>query len=276
MNINAPSPLPDITIIVISTNEGTELDSCLASLLESHAGFELIVFNNASVDQTSDLLERKYRDGRILVVTNRAKLGFIENCNKGIELATGRYVLLLNPDTILKPDTLANMVSFMDTHPDAAVATCRLLYPDGSHQAHVRRFPTLQSYFWRISHMDGLLPHLTSVKRYLMNDLSHDKPIEVDWFITAFFFMRKQTIDRIGALDKTLLQPFYCEDLEWCYRARMNGYKNYYLPNAEITHVYRQSSSKRFGRLSLVHLCNIVIFFWKHRISLMTGKVRSI
>ncbi|MFE0756872.1 glycosyltransferase family 2 protein [Inquilinus sp. NPDC058860] len=267
--------MPDISVVVISTNEGVELDPCLASVLASTADFELVVFNNASTDQTGDLLAHKYRDSRMSVVTNPTKLGFIENNNKGIELARGRYVLLLNADTILKPDTLAAMVNFMDAHADAAVATCRLLYPDGAPQAHVRRFPTPGSYFWRITHLDRLFPRLRSVERYLMNDLRHDRAVEVDWFITAFFFMRKEVIDRIGALDRTLLQPFYCEDLEWCYRARLAGYKNYYLPDVAITHVYRQSSSKRFSRLSVVHLCNIAIFFWKHRMALMTGKVAS-
>ena len=267
--------MPDTTVVIISTNEGADLDRCLASVLASNADLELIVFDNASTDQTGDLLTHKYRDHRISVVTNSTKQGFIENNNKGIELARGRYVLLLNPDTVLRPDTLATMVRFMDAHPDAAVSTCRLLYPDGAHQAHVRRFPTFGAYFWRITHLDRLFPRLRSVQRYLMNDLPHDEPAEVDWFITAFFFMRKQVIDTIGALDKTLLQPFYCEDLEWCYRARRSGYKNYYVPGAAITHIYRQSSSKRFGRLSLVHLCNIAIFFWKHRTALMTGKVAS-
>lgn len=265
--------MPDISVVIISTNEGAELDPCLASVLANRADFEVIAFDNASSDQTGDLLSRKYRDDRISVVTNPTKLGFIENNNRGIELAKGRYVLLLNCDTVLKPDTLATMVDFMDAHADAAVATCRLLYPDGAHQAHVRRFPTLRTYFWRITHLDRLFPRLRSVEQYLMNDLRHDRPAEVDWFISAFFFMRKQAIDKIGMLDRTLLQPFYCEDLEWCYRARLNGYKNYYLPDITITHVYRQSSSKRFNRLSVVHACNIAIFFWKHRLALMTGKV---
>jgi hypothetical protein len=273
--IEGALPMSDVTVVVISTNEADELDPCMASVLSSPADFDVIVFDNASTDRTGELLARKYRDERVRVVTNRTKLGFIENCNEGIALSQGRYVLLLNPDTIIKPDTLAEMVRFMDNQPDAAVATCRMLYPDGTHQAHVRRFPTLRTYFWRISRLDRLFPRRQSVDRYLMNDLRHDRPSQVDWFITAFFFMRKAVIAEIGDLDRRLLQPFYCEDLEWCYRARLRGYKNYYLPNVEITHMYRQSSSKRFNRLSLVHLCNIALFFWKHRAPLFAGKVAS-
>ena len=267
--------MPDVSIIVISTNEGAELDACLESVLAGRADFEVIAFDNASVDRTADLLARKFRDDRVRVVTNPRKLGFIENCNRGIELASGRYVLLLNPDTVLQPDTLEAMVQAMDEHPDAAVGTCRMLYPDGSHQEHVRRFPTPWTYFWRITRLDRLLPRPRTVERYLMNDLRHDRPVPVDWFITAFFFMRRDVIEKIGSLDKSLLQPFYCEDMEWCYRARLSGYRNYYFPEIAITHVYRQSSSKRFNRLSLVHLCNIAIFFWKHRAPLMAGKVAS-
>ena len=267
--------MPDVSVIIISTNEAAELGPCLASVLVSEVELEVIVFDNASTDATSDLLASNNRDIRISDVTNERKLGFIENNNKGIEMAKGRYILLLNPDTVVQPETLTTMVRFMDSHPGAAVATCRMLYPDGSYQAHVRRFPTPTTYFWRISHLDRLIPGLRSVERYLMHDLPHDRPSEVDWFISAFFFMRKEAIERIGTLDKTLLQPFYCEDLEWCYRARLKGYKNYYVPKTAITHVYRQSSSKRFGRLSLIHFCNIGIFFWKHRFPLLTKKVAS-
>ncbi len=268
--------MPDVSVVMISTNEAAELDACLPSVLANRADFELIVFDNASSDQTAALLAGKFRDPRLRVVSNPRKLGFIENCNHGIELARGRYVLLLNPDTVLQADTLERMVRYMDGLPDAAVATCRLLYPDGSHQMHVRRFPTPWTYFWRISRLDRVLPRPKAVERYLMDDLRHDRPVEVDWFITAFFFMRRAVIDEIGSLDKSLLQPFYCEDMEWCYRARLSGYKNYYLPELAIEHAYRQTSSKRFNRLSLVHLCNIAIFFWKHRFALAAGKVVSV
>lgn len=266
---------PDLTVIIISTNEGDVLDACLASVFQNAGRWECLVFNNASTDHTAYLLKEKYKDERLTVVDNPVKRGFIENNNVGLRLARGRYVLLLNPDTVVQSDTLEVMVRFMDTHPKAAVSTCRLIYADGAPQDNVRRFPTLLTYLYRIPPLDRIFRHHKLPQRYLMADMDREKTQEVDWFITAFFFLRKSAVDEIGLLDKHLLQPFYIEDLEWCYRAKLRGYRSYYVAETAVVHDYQQSSRKRFGRLTLVHLCNVLLFFQKHGWSILTRKVIS-
>lgn len=268
---------PDVTVIVISTNEGELLDACLTSVLQSvDVTFECLVFNNASRDNTAALMRDKFTDERITCLTNQRKLGFIENNNIGLRRAKGRYVLLLNPDTRVHPDTLSTMVHFMDIHPKGAVATCRLTYRDGTPQANVRRFPTPLTYFYRITMLDKLFPDHDVVKRYLLEDLNLSYTQDVDWFITAFFFMRRSIVDEIGPLDEKLMQPFYCEDLEWCYRSKLHGYRNYYVADASIVHDYQQTSRKKIGKLTFVHVCNILRFYQKHGRSMLAKKVASV
>jgi GT2 family glycosyltransferase len=264
--------VPDLTVITISTNEGSLLDPCLASVFKSDVRFECIVFNNASSDGTASLLREKFADPRLRVVTNPSKKGFIENNNDGFRLARGRYVLLLNPDTVVQPDTFKKMIDFMDTHPRAAVATCQLRNLDGTRQHNVRRFPTPLTYFYRILQLDKAFPHHRTVGKYLLSDMQWSETQPTDWFITAFFFMRKSVIDAIGPFDQSLLQPFYCEDLEWCYRSRINGYKNYYVADTSILHHYQQTSRRKIGRLTAVHLFNILVFFRKHGWSMLLGR----
>ena len=267
----------DLSIIIISTNEGHYLDRCLKSIFshEHKINFECIVMDNGSTDNTWSLITEKYSNPQIIPVKNKTKLGFIENNNIGLKMAHGNYILLLNPDTIIKPDTLEKMIDFMDHTPDAAVATCKIFFPTGDIQHNFRSFPTPLTYFLRILHIDNIFPNLKTIRKYLMKDFDRDNTSQVDWFITAFFFMRKKAIDVLGILDENLTQPFYCEDLEWCFRAKINGWKAYYVPTTDIIHDYQQDSRKRINRLTFVHLTNIVKFFKKHWRSYIKGEYKS-
>ena len=105
-----------------------------------------------------------------------------------------------------------------------------------------------------------------------MKDFDHASTRCVDWVLSALFLMRRSVIEQIGGLDNKLFQPYYLEDVEWCFRARINGFKAYYVPEVYAIHYYRRESVKKFGKLSLVHLLNILYFFNKHGLSLLLGK----
>ncbi len=255
---------PDISVIVVSTNEAAVLASCLRTLFQNTAHFEVLVFNNACTDETASLLETEFKRDELIVIHQSIKKGFIENCNEGILKARGRYILLLNPDTEVQKDTLLTMQKFMDSHPQVAVSTSRMKYLNKQIQWNCRRFPKLWTYFLRILHLDKVFPSLGAVQKYLMQDIDHQVTQPVDWFISAFFFMRKSVIEKIGILDPKLKQPFYCEDLEWCYRAKREGFQNYFVAETEILHHYRQSSRKGINFLTWVHLHNIGMFYLKH------------
>ena len=263
-----------VSVVVISTNEGEELRACLESLYRNEIAFECIVVDNASTDDTPLILSAYRQREGFRSIRLEEKKGFIENNNLAMQEARGRYVLLLNPDTIVQANTLASMVEFMEKYPQCAVATCRLVFPDGSIQHNCRTFPTPVTYFIRILRLDTLFPNMKVVRDYLMKDFLHSEVAEVDWFITAFFFMRRSHIDEIGGLDRTLLQPFYCEDLEWCFRAALSGHKRYFVPDTEVIHAYRRSSRAGINRLTWIHLANIALFYRKHGMSMLLGRHR--
>ena len=270
----------DISIITVGTNEKDFLRACLNSILRSRTQFkfETIVVDNASTDGTAEMLKNDFHN--IIVLPAPRKLGYIQNNNRAIKNARGRYIMLINADVELGEDTLETMVRFMDDHPQAAVSTCRLNFDDGSLQLNCRRFPTPLTYFFRLPYffrwikIGKKFAMSKTISDYLMLDYDHKQAREVDWVVSAVFFMRRSAIDQIGLFDEGLVPPFYLEDVDWCFRARTKGWKVYYTPDTSAVHFYQRSSVKKFNKLSLVHLCNTLIFLKKHCVSMALGKHR--
>lgn len=269
----------DISLITVSTNEADDLEKCLASIYqETHDfSFEVLVVDNASTDGTRELLAR-YPQVRVL--TTRERKGYIENNNLAIAEARGRYFLTMNADVVLQPGTLKYMLEFKDEHPDAALGACRLMFEDGSLQPTCRNFPTPMTYLSRLPHFLGWIPGMRRLasnrrsQRYVMGDYDHRQTRPVDWVISAFFMMRRSVVEEIGPFSPDLRQPFYLEDVDWCFRAHVAGYRVYYVPEVWATHLYRQSSVSGLNRLSFVHLANILIFFRNNGWSMLLGKHR--
>jgi GT2 family glycosyltransferase len=270
----------DLSIVLVSTDEAHHLARCLASVYgEPHPfAIELLVVDNASTDGTAELLREHYPQAVVLRTAKRR--GYIENNNLAIARARGRFVLSMNADVVLEPGTLDVMVDFMDRHPDAAVASCRLVFEDGNLQLTCRQFPTPLTYLFRLPHFLGWVPGLRrfaenrQVRDYLMLDFDHRTTRPVDWMISAFFLLRRSVVGEIGAFAGYLRQPFYLEDVDWCFRARLAGYKAYYVGEVAAVHLYRQGSVRRLNRLSFVHLANILIFFRQHGWALVRGRHR--
>ncbi|MBN1878770.1 glycosyltransferase family 2 protein [bacterium] len=254
----------DISIITISTNEGDQLADSIRSVRAGSEGLtvEYFVIDNGSTDSTSDVLNQ-YQD--IHVIRQRTRIGFATNNNLAILRSTGRYVLLLNPDTIMDPDTLPFMVHYMDGHTDIGAASCKLVNPDGSIQHTARRFPTAGAIIARWAHLDRLYPGMRLLRNYLMSDWDHETERDVDWLVGAFIMVRREVIEQVGPLDPAF-DPLYYEDIDWCYRIRKNGWRIRYVPYVKTVHLYdRESAQTLFNRWTLIHFRNILRYFWKHR-----------
>ncbi len=276
-----PQEAVDLSIVVVSTDEAAHLARCLPSIFGEPHPFtiELLVVDNASTDGTAELLRDQYPEAVVLRTSERK--GYIENNNLAIARARGRLVLSMNADVVLEPGTLDVMVDFMDRTPDAAVAACRLNFEDGSLQLTCRQFPTPLTYLFRLPHFLGWIPGLRrfaknrQVRDYLMLDFDHRTTRPVDWMISAFFLLRRSVIEEIGPFAGYLRQPFYLEDVDWCFRARLAGHRAYYVGEVAAIHLYRQGSVRRLNRLSFVHLANILIFFRQHGWALARGRHRE-
>lgn len=249
----------DLSIIIVNWNTRELLAQCLASLPGATAGLisEVIVVDNGSTDGSPALVAERFPSVRLL--TNAENLGFVRANNQALPLARGRYVLLLNSDTVAPPESLTRMVQFMDEHPEVGAAGPKLLNPDGTFQGSYAYFPTLGSVALSAA---GLARRL-----YLPYDPSPaPRPDEVshpvDWVPGACLLIRQATLATVGLLDEGFWM--YSEDTDLCYRIHCAGWEVYYLPDVEIVHFggasSRQCRPESVGRLYRSKLR----FFRKH------------
>lgn len=200
---------------------------------------------------------------QVNLVENSSNLGFSRAANKGIRESTGRYVLLLNPDTRILPGSLEELVGFMDRHPETGIGGAKLLYPDGSLQLSCRRFPRYSFLlFGRESLLSRLFPKNRFSREYMLMDLDYDEVQEVDLVAGAAMMVRRSLLEEIGYLDEDFF--LFAEDTDLCFRAKNSGWKVYFIPQARIVHYLGASVSKEKGKAMLEHHKSLYHFLCKH------------
>ena len=251
-----------LSVIVVTHNHAAYLGRCLDSLapqLDRLDG-EIIVVDNLS-DDNSTMIAHQYP--RVRLYINQTRRGFAANCNFGMALAQGRYLLLLNPDTEVLPGALTALVEFMDAHARVGLCGAQLLFPDGSLQPSPRRFPTLGAVIARRTPLRVFMRNSGFNQRHLMLDMDHTYPQAVDWLLGACLLVRRETIEDIGPLDEGFF--LYVEDIDWAYRMHQAGWEVYYVPLAKIIHHHLAVSDKRlFSRRMWIHLGSIFRYVRKH------------
>lgn len=199
-------------------------------------GYEIIVVDNASSDGSAAAVRRYFPEVRL--VQNEFNRGFAAANNQAIEVSQGRYLLFLNPDTLVRGNTTTELIRFMDRYPRAGVVTCRLLNPDGSLQHSGFRFPSLWMTFFdlfptshrlRNSRLNGRYP----LKAYL-------GAFEIDHPLGAFMLVRREVIDRVGPFSEDYFM--YCEEIDWCIRIKRDRWRIFCQPQAEAVHLGGQST----------------------------------
>ncbi len=238
----SPTLPVDLSICIVSWNVREDLQTCLDSLYAggNELSFEVIVVDNASTDDTVAILNQQYP--QVYLIVNPENRGFAAGCNQGICEATGRYILLLNPDTVVPPRGLDELRDFADQHPDAGIIGPKLLYHDGRLQYSCRRFPTITAAIFRNTFLGRIIPGTGSVTAYLMADWDHNEVRAVDWISGACMLLRRELVDEIGRLDE---QFFWgSEDVDYCWRAHKAGWQVLYAPGPQIIHAVGRSSDK--------------------------------
>jgi hypothetical protein len=240
----------DLSVIIVSYNVSSFLDQALATLEDSARGleYEVFVVDNASSDDSVEMVRRRHSGVRL--IENRENRGFAAANNQALSHASGRYVLLLNPDTVLRRDTVPAMIGFLDDHPEAGGAGCKVINPDGTLQLACRRgFPSPGVAFFKMIGLSGLFPQSRTFGAYNLTYLDPDVVTEVDAISGSFMMLRKETLDRVGLLDEAFFM--YGEDLDLCYRIKQAGWKIYYVPLTEIIH-FKGESAKTVPTLKSV------------------------
>jgi GT2 family glycosyltransferase len=235
---------PDISVVIVHHDTPDLLFRCMAALSASTgaASIEVLVVDNATPGfQPADALIH-YPAAQ--VISNRSNVGFARAANVCLALARGRYLLLLNPDAFVAPDTLSRMVDFMDANADVGCSTARLVLEDGSLDLACRRsFPTPSAAFFRLSHISRLFPTSRRLAGYNLGHLDQDEEAEIDAPCGAFMMVRREVAEQVGLLDERYFM--YGEDLDWAYRIKAAGWRVTYTPVSTVTHVKR-ASSRRF------------------------------
>ena len=244
--------MPNLSIIIINWNTHDLLGDCLESIEQNRDGLdvEVIVVDNASTDGSQEMVQNRFPYVKLL--QNRKNLGFARANNQGLSISRGRFIMLLNSDTLLQPGALFTMVSFMDMHSDVGIVGAELLNRDGTLQPSWAKYPSLLS--------ELLGANFRGRKQFYTKDGS--PAYEVDWVGGACLLIRRSTMEQVGNLDERFFM--YSEELDWCYRTRLLGWKICYLPGASVIHLSGQSSRHASQKMKVQLYKSKLLFFCKH------------
>ena len=233
----------DLSVIIVNYNVKEFLQNLIHSIEKASANIskEIIVIDNASDDGSNDLLKEKFP--QIKLIINDKNLGFGKANNIGLKKASGDYILLINPDTIVAEDTFEKMLEFFRSNPKAGLAGCKILNPDGTLQLACRRsFPGPWTSFTKVTGLSSIFPKSKLFARYNLTYLDENQTYEVDAISGSFMIMRKEVYEKVGGFDEQFFM--YGEDLDLCYRIQKAGDKVFYVHTTQIIH-YKGESTKR-------------------------------
>jgi GT2 family glycosyltransferase len=252
----------DVSIIIVNWNTRDILRDCLSSVFKQTKGieFEVILVDNASTDGSAEMVRVEFP--KVILIVNSTNRGFAVANNQGLGIAEGRYVLLLNSDTIVISDALTKVVAFADAHPQVAVVGCRILNSDGTLQQTCFMFPSVLNMLLSTTYLYKLFPRSRFFGREQMTWWNRDNTMEVDVVTGCFMLVRREAIDQIGLLDEQFFM--YAEETDWCYRFKKAGWNVLFTPNAQIIHFGRQSSKQVPFEMTLQLKGSILRFIDKH------------
>ena len=259
---------PDVSVCIVNWNAGEHISRCLDSIYRTRqtVAYEVIIVDNDSHDGSPDLIADRYRQAHL--VRNSDNRGFGCANNQAIAVSRGRYCLFLNPDTLLLDQTLDTMVSFMDTHLDAAVATGKVY--DSAAQDRIRisfgdSFPTLRILFLNdlvtLTGLFKLFPHSAFIQSCVWTGRNPEREQTVAQVTGAFMCVRRAAFEVVGLFDERFFM--YMEETDWCYRFKRAGWQIYYTPTSVIVHIGEGSSRLRTDRDRLYYR-SICTYLEKH------------
>jgi N-acetylglucosaminyl-diphospho-decaprenol L-rhamnosyltransferase len=248
----------DLSIVIVSYNVRELLAQCLSSVVSSQPSvtrqpppltIEVFVVDNASRDGSAAMVREQFPSVRL--IENAENRGFAAANNQALVESRGRYVLMLNPDTVVRAGALETLVAFMDAHPRAGACGGKLLYADGSLQHSAFRFPSLAQIFLDFFPLNWRFTESRFNGRYPREWYARGEPFQVDHPLGADLFVRRAAAEQIGWLDEQFF--IYCEEIDWCMRIKRAGWQIWCVPQAEIVH-HEAQSTRQFRDAMFVEL----------------------
>jgi GT2 family glycosyltransferase len=256
-----------VSVIVVSRNTCELTCAAIRSVFESQDGLakEVVVVDNGSTDGTPAAVSREFPS--VSCVRSRTNLGFAKANNLGASRATGEFLLLLNSDARLQPDTLAQVVGWMRQHPECGVAGVQLLNPDGSRQNSIANLPSLATELLNKSLLRRLFPH-----RFPGKEQRFTEPVAVESVIGACMFIRASVWRAIGGFDDRFF--FFLEETDFCRQVRARGWKVCHLPQAQAWHGQGQSARQTPVSVRIEYWRSRYAYFRKNSGPLACGMLR--
>lgn len=244
---------PDLTISIISADNLELLLPCLRSVFATtqRITLEVFVVDNASGDGTAEAIAAEFP--QVKIIRNAQRLGFSTNNNLVLRQGQGRYLMLLNDDTLVLNGALDGMVAFMDAHPEAGVVGSYLLNPDLSFQVAFASFPHPV--------VEAIRPATNWMFRKAQQQ---QQPLEVDSVCGGAMLVRRQIVEQVGMLD-TAFDPIYSEEVDWCYRIKQAGWRIYSLPQSKIIHYGSVTMNRAVPHKYELLLSHKILYFRKNR-----------
>jgi GT2 family glycosyltransferase len=267
-----------LSIIIVNYNTIGYLRECLTSVGQfGIKEMEVFVVDNASNDGSPNMVNAEFP--WVKLITNNKNIGFAPANNQALRQCSGKFIMLLNSDTLMLEDTINRIVSFMEQHPEAGVVGCKLLNTDGSLQPSATSFPNVIKDTVGIALKGNVLKNnpvtraiMSRVGRILGMSASrfdeHLQTKETDYPRGACFTMRREALDQVGLLDEEYF--FTGEEMDWCYRAKQKGWKVYYYPEAAVIHHDHGATKQIMGKVFVQTRKSALRFYQKHYSPLRT------
>ena len=236
-----------LSIIIVNYNVKYFLEQCLIAVQKACSGIEAEIFvvDNNSADDSVEMVHNRFTT--VKLIANKDNKGFSAANNQAIRQATGKYILLLNPDTVVEEQTFHMVCAFMEAHDNAGGLGVQMIDGKGNFLPESKRgLPTPTVAFYKIFGLSNLFPRSKTFGRYHLGYLDKNETHIVDVLSGAFMLIRKTVLDKIGLLDEDYFM--YGEDIDLSYRITKAGYKNYYFPDTRIIH-YKGESTKKSEKI---------------------------
>ena len=252
--------MPIVSVIIVSYKVRYYIEQCLNSVLRSVPDAQLLVVDNKSDDGSVEYLKERFPQAEI--IANDYNAGFGKANNIALAKATGRYVLFLNPDTVVAERTIPRCIEYMDSHPETGAVGVRMQYGDGRFALESRRsLPTPSVSFWHMTGLGRMFPRSKVFAKYHLTYLDKAQECAIDVVSGAYMFVRREALEKTGGFDEAFFM--YGEDIDLSYRILQAGYVNRYMP-LPIVHYKGESTVKTSYRYAKVFYDAMLIFFNKH------------
>ncbi len=259
-----------LSITVVNYNQKYFPRLCVEALKKSKCDFkfEIIVCDNNSKDESVEYLKKASKKGDITLVEPGRNLGYGSGHNFAAREAKGKYILILNTDITVEPDTLQKLVDYLEKHDDVGIVGPKLMYHNGEVQKSCRRHFKFFDLFIKRSFLRKVWPFSRRYKKYIMEDFNHESTQVVDLITGAFMMMPKPAFDKIRGFDERYF--LFMEDFDLCKKVQEEGLKIVYHPEAVAWHYHKRLSEGRFvkllfNKISWYHLASAIKYHWKWR-----------